>query len=168
MRAEVAAANGESIFYKTQAEAGNALAGKLRQEADELRRLLGEFTARVGRYAIAAGVPCSFESRNLDLSRMPNFRMQVPMSVPATFGHGPVDAVAVICDEVMAVLDVAPVEKSMSSDMHCRLTFDGMPVGYAISRHALRHLTRDELVYRIAPEIAGFLEAELRAKGWRP
>jgi hypothetical protein len=168
MREELAAKAERVSNLETGMAMDRVLLRKQGDDLSELRHLLGEFTDRVGRYAIAADIPDPRESRNLDLSRMPNFRMPVPQRAAINFSNMTVESTAAFCDEVMSVLDVHPVHESMSHDMHCRLTFDGMPIGYAISRHAVRNLTRDELVRRIVPEIAYFLEAELKKAGWRP
>lgn len=122
-----------------------------------LKELLGEFAYRVGRYAIAEGVPAKFTSDWL--GRRPNFRLPVmpEFDARAIFSNASMYDTMTICNEVMRVLDVQVVRDHMKRDMHVRLYFDEHRVGYALSDHAVRNLTRAELVSRIAPEIATFL-----------
>lgn len=134
-----------------------AIARESSARARTLRELLGEFASRVGRYAIAEGVPAKFESDWL--GRRPNFRLPVmpEFDVSAIFSNASMYDTMTICDEVMRVLDVEVVRDHMKRDMHVRLYFDEHRVGYALSDHAVRNMTRAELVGRLAPEIATFL-----------
>lgn len=122
-----------------------------------LKGLLGEFASRVGCYAIAEGVPASFTADWL--GRVKHFRLPVSpeLDASAMFSNASMYDTMAICDEVMRVLDVEVVRDHMKRDMHVRLYFDDHRVGYALSDHAVRNMTRVELVSRIAPEIATFL-----------
>lgn len=134
-----------------------AVARESSARARTLKELLGEFASRVGRYAIAEGVPAKFTSDWL--GRQPNFRLPVmpELDVSAMFSIASMYDTVTICAEVMRVLDVQVVRDHMKRDMHVRLYFDEHRVGYALSDHAVRNMTRAELVGRITPEIATLL-----------
>jgi hypothetical protein len=134
-----------------------AVARESSARARTLKELLEDFASRVGRYAIAEGVPAKFASDWL--GRRSNFRLPVMPDVDASamLSNASMYDTMTICDEVMRVLDVEVVRDHMKRDMHVRLYFDEHRVGYALSDHAVRNMTRAELVGRIAPEIATFL-----------
>lgn len=139
-----------------------AIARESTATAQTLKRLLGEFASRVGRYAIAEGVPTKFASEWLD--RQPNFRLPVmpECDAGAIFSNASMYDTMSICDEVMRVLDVRVVRDHMKRDMHVRLFFDEHRVGYAISDHAVRNLPRAALVDRISREMARMLVNALK------
>lgn len=168
MREELAAKQERVANLETGMAMDRGLLREQSQKLASLKEMMGEFAERVGRYAIAHDVPTEFQSRNLDLRREPNFRMHaMPAMQLASYGSRSMPDILQMHDEVMAVLDVQVVRDAMSRDLHCRLYFDGHRIGYAISYHALRGLTRAELVRRITPEIAYHLEAELKREGIR-
>lgn len=139
-----------------------AIARESTARAQTLKRLLGEFASRVGRYAIAEGVPAEFASEWLD--RQPNFRLPLmpECDASAIFSDASMYDTMSVCDEVMRVLDVRVVRDHMKRDMHVRLFFDEHRVGYAISDHAMRHMPRDALVDRISREMATMLVNALK------
>lgn len=137
---------------------------ELVDEARDLRTMLDEIADRVGRYAIAAGVPHNFEARWLQRGKG-RFQMDVPPDMPSmcTFGNS-MDMTMRFYDETMRLLEVEAVRDDFARQMHCRVTFDEHAIGYAISDHALRNMTAKEIERRIAPEIARLLVAELKGK----
>lgn len=139
-----------------------AMARESIARARTLKDLLGDFASRVGRYAIAEGVPAKFASEWLD--RQPNFRLPVmpEFDAGAMFTNASMYDTMSICDEVMRVLDVRVVRDHMKRDMHVRLYFDEHRVGYAISDHAVRHMPRDALIDRISREMATMLVNALK------
>lgn len=134
-----------------------AIARESTARAQTLKRLLGEFASRVGRYAIAEGVPAKFASEWLD--RQPNFRLPVmpECDASAIFSNTSMYDTMSVCDEVMRVLDVRVVRDHMKRDMHVCLYFDEHRVGYAISDHAVRNMPRAALVDLISREMATML-----------
>lgn len=59
--------------------------------------------------------------------------------------------------ERMHVLLTSVQEQPPSHDIHCRVQLAGGEWGYAISDHALRHLSREMLERRLLPELTGQL-----------
>lgn len=132
------------------------------ERTQEYKRLLGQFTSRVGRYAIAENIPASFTADWL--GRMSQFRLLVKPEFDADsmFSNAALHDVTTICAEVMRVLDVEVVRDHMKRDMHVRLHFDDHHVGYGISDHAIRNLPRKDLIDHIARETAIFLVEKLK------
>lgn len=165
MRAEVASAKAQAelnaAVARDNAERRAAAQGKV----DLLIQELVEISQRLGRYAIAAGVPHNFEADWLERGHG-WFRMHVPQPYPSVPSYG-ADAPTTIqvCDEIMRLLEVEAVLAPMSRDMHCRVTFDNHVIGYAISEHALRKMTAKEFERRVAPEITRLLISELKQTG---
>jgi hypothetical protein len=66
--------------------------------------------------------------------------------------------------ETMRILEVEAVRAHFSHRMEVRLTFDGVPIGYAISDAALLDLPRNRLIQKMANEMAHLLVHELGQK----
>lgn len=130
-----------------------------------LRENMAEVAGRIGRYAIAGGVPTSFRPD----WQAPNesFSLPVHQPFPSLFEYlstaGDHAATAVHA-EVMRVLDINVVRDQMARDLHCRIECDGIRLGYGVSAHAIENMSRDELVRRMTPEIALMLANKLKGK----
>lgn len=145
------------------------------REISALRAMLDDVQDRVGKYALAGAEPEVFKHSYMDLRRENNFHMTAqPALRPCSYTDcANMSQTVQIHDDLMAVMhlelrDGMTVQEKLSRDMHCRLHFDKVTIGYAISHSAIRYQSRKAFVARVAPEIALFLEIELQKVGMRP
>lgn len=164
--AVMAAANG-------QLRAQMAVTEKER-EISYLRQMLSDVQQRAGKYALVGAEPRAWEHRNLDLTDEHNFHMSAKPSLRPTSYSDCRDMrqTVKVHDDLMAIMSLElregmSVQEHLAKEMHCRLYFDKLAIGYAISHSAIRNQSREEFVRRVAPEIAFFLEKELRKVGMR-
>lgn len=129
-----------------------------------LRENMAEVVGRIGNYAIAEGIPTTFQADWL--ARNERFNLPVHQPFPSIFDclATGMHATATVHQEVMRVLDIQVVRDEMARDLHCRIEFDGIRLGYGISAHAVDKMGRAELVRRMTPEIALMLANELKGK----
>lgn len=165
MREELAAKQERVANLETGMAMDRGLLRDQSEKLSNLKEMMGEFAERVGRYAIAEGVPTMFDADWL--MRKQSFGMSIEMGVPSFAYHGAMLDSYRVHDEVMRILDVEVVRNHMARNMHCRLQFDGHQIGYAISDHALVGMTSDELARRITPEVVRMLMLELKRAGIR-
>lgn len=162
MRAEVAAANAETALHAAVARDNAAQRAAAQDQAAELRQELIDIGLRLGRYAIAAGVPHKFDADWLERGHG-WFRMHVPQPYPSVPSYGAVAPTTIqVSYEIMRLLEIESVRAPMSRDLHCRVAFDRHAIGYAMSDHALRNMTAKEIERHIAPQIARMLALELK------
>ena len=161
-RSEVATAKAEAELYAAVARDNAQQREEAQSEADELRSMLDDIASRMGRYAIASGVPNNFEADWMKRGKG-NFQMSADSSFPSNPTYGArMYAAMKIHQETMRLLEVETVRNHFSRQMHCRVTLDEHDIGYAISDLALSQLTAAEIERRLAPEIARLLVLELK------
>lgn len=161
-------------LHLAELAAGREYAGRMMAEGiardnsrklADLRENMAEVVGRLGNYAIAEGVPTTFQAGWL--ARNESFNLPVHQPFPSLFEYlstAGEHATVAVHAELMRVLDISVVRDQMARDLHCRIEFDGIRLGYGISAHAIENMGRDELVRRMTPEIALMLANKLKDK----
>lgn len=152
MQASMARGNAERAN-----RAEESCTGALVREA-QIRQMLEATGAMVGRQALAAGIPTNFNADWLKHGKK-NFRLPVPVfaAEAPSYGVRCTEEAVMVHDEIMRLLEVEAVRSQVSRAMHVRVTFDDIPIGYALSDSALRSLPETMLADRIARELRPLL-----------
>jgi hypothetical protein len=141
------------------AQRDSALLAIQRSELHSHKSFLMMVADRVGRTAIIAGEPARL---NLSAPRGDFVKAVMQDMSALSFMGGDYVQTAAIQHEVMRLLDVDVIRRTLSREMHVIVRLGDGSAGYAISEMAIRNMGEDEIVRLIAPQIAGHLAKALR------
>lgn len=165
LRAEVAAAQEEAIHQAGLAsrhaegkQLADAACARAHDRETDMRLMLEATAIIVGRQALAAGIPTNFEADWLKHGKK-NFRLRAPMFVSDTPSYGVQrgETAIMVHDEIMRLLEVEAIRRPVSRMMQVLVTFDNIPIGYALSDNALHSMPETLLADRIAREMRPLL-----------